>query len=73
MSDIKSQNSDEISLKELFEKAKGLFDYLLSQWKIIVLAGVVGAALGLSYSFTKKPTYTATMTFALEDEKSEEV
>lgn len=70
MSDIKSQNSDEISLKELFEKAKEWFDYLLSQWMIIVLAGVIGAALGLTYSFTKKPVYTAIMTFALEDEKS---
>jgi hypothetical protein len=43
---------------------------LLSQWKIIVLAGIVGAALGLTYSFIKKPVYTATLSFALEDEKS---
>lgn len=70
MSDIKNQNSDEISLKELIEKIKEWFNYLLLQWKIIVLAGVIGAALGLTYSFIKKPTYTATMTFALEDEKS---
>jgi hypothetical protein len=62
--------NDEISLKELLEKAKEWYAYLLSQWKIIVLAGVVGAALGLTYSFIKKPVYTATLTFALEDEKS---
>jgi uncharacterized protein involved in exopolysaccharide biosynthesis len=42
---------------------------LLSQWKIIVLAGVIGAALGLTYSIYKKPIYTATLSFALEDEK----
>jgi hypothetical protein len=61
--------NDEISLKELIEKAKEWYAYLLSQWKIIVLAGIVGAALGLTYSFIKKPTYTATLSFALEDEK----
>ena len=62
--------NDEISLKELFEKAKEWWDYLLSQWKIIVLAGLIGSALGLAYSFSKKPIYTATLSFALEDEKS---
>ena len=62
--------NDEITLKELLEKAKEWYSYLLSQWKIIVLAGLVGAALGLAYSMTKKPIYTATLSFALEDEKS---
>lgn len=62
--------NDEISLKELIEKGREWFSYLLSQWKVIVLAGVVGAALGLAYSFIKKPVYTATLSFALEDEKS---
>ena len=62
-------NNDEISLKELLEKGKEWFHYLLSQWKIIVLAGIIGGVLGLTYSFTKKPVYTATLSFALEDEK----
>lgn len=62
--------NDEISLKELIAKAKEWFVYLLNQWKIIVLAGVIGASLGLVYSFIKKPIYTATLSFALEDEKS---
>jgi hypothetical protein len=61
---------DDISLKELIEKFREWFTYLLSQWKIIVLAGFIGAALGLTYSFIKKPIYTATLSFALEDEKS---
>ena len=61
--------NDEITLKELLEKAKEWYSYLLSQWKIIVLAGVLGAALGLAYSISKKPIYTATLSFALEDEK----
>jgi hypothetical protein len=62
--------NDEISLKELIEKGKEWYYYLLSQWKIILLAGVIGAAIGLTYSFIKKPVYTASLSFALEDEKS---
>ena len=62
--------NDEITLKELLEKAKEWYSYLLSQWKIIVLAGVVGAVIGLTYSIVKKPIYTATLSFALEDEKT---
>ena len=62
--------NDEISLKELLEKGREWYSYLLSQWKIILLAGIIGAGLGLGYSFIKKPVYTATLSFALEDEKS---
>lgn len=61
---------DEISLKEFIEKSREWYSYLLSQWKIIVLAGFIGAILGLTYSFIKKPIYTARLSFALEDEKS---
>jgi hypothetical protein len=62
--------NDEISLKELIKKGKEWFAYLLSQWKTILLAGLIGGALGLTYSYIKKPVYTATLSFALEDEKS---
>jgi len=62
--------NDEISLKELLQKVKEWYNYLLSQWKIIVLSGIIGAAIGLTYSFVKKPIYTASLSFALEDEKS---
>jgi hypothetical protein len=63
-------NEENISLKELFEKGKEWFFYFLSRWKIIVLALVIGSTLGVAYSFIKKPVYTATLSFALEDEKS---
>lgn len=62
--------NDEISLKELINKSREWFSYLVSQWKVILLAGIVGASLGLYYSYSKKPIYTATLSFALEDEKS---
>lgn len=68
MENIHIEN-DEISLKELIYKFKEWYLYLLSQWKIIILMGIIGAGLGLTYSLFKKPVYTATLTFALEDEK----
>ena len=61
--------NDEVSLKELIEKAKEWLNYLLSKWKVILLAAFVGAFFGLTYSFIKKPVYTATLSFAMEDEK----
>ncbi|WP_395074247.1 Wzz/FepE/Etk N-terminal domain-containing protein [Flavobacterium sp.] len=66
---VENSNS-EMTLKELIEKGKDWYLYLLVNWKIIVLVGIIGASIGLTYSFFKKPIYTATLTFALEDEKA---
>ncbi len=66
---METQN-DEITLKELLGKAKEWYAYLRSQWKLIVVAGILGAALGLTYSIIKKPVYTASLTYALEDGKN---
>ncbi|MBF4465690.1 lipopolysaccharide biosynthesis protein [Flavobacterium sp. LC2016-12] len=63
-----SQENEEISLKELIGKGKEWTNYFLSQWKIILIIGFVGAGLGLSYSMVKKPEYTASLSFALESD-----
>lgn len=68
--DNKSEINEEISLKEIIKTIRELYFYFLSQWKNILLAGVIGGVLGLTYSFIKKPIYTATLSFTLEDEKS---
>ncbi|BDU23588.1 Wzz/FepE/Etk N-terminal domain-containing protein [Flavobacterium sp. GSB-24] len=68
MEDKRSEN-EEISLKELIGRIRYLAVYLSSKWIPIVLAVIVGAGLGLAYSYIKKPVYTATLSFALEDEK----
>ncbi|MWB94483.1 lipopolysaccharide biosynthesis protein [Flavobacterium sp. GA093] len=65
-----SKNDDEVSLKELLGKLKEWFDYLLLKWKVIVLVGIIGAILGLTFSFIKKPNYTASLSFALEESGS---
>lgn len=65
-----SATSEEISLKELLQKGKEWFSYIRSQWKIILMALIIGSSIGLVYSFVKKPIYTASLSFALEDDKS---
>jgi hypothetical protein len=59
--------NDEISLKELIQKAGDWFAFFKSKWKIIFLASIIGGLLGLGYSFTKKTIYTAKLSFALEE------
>jgi hypothetical protein len=60
-------SSDEISLKELILKIQGGYRYLRSKWLILLIAGIIGGALGLVYAMIKKPVYIATLTFALEE------
>jgi hypothetical protein len=63
-------NNDEISLKELIQKIQKWYHYLLSKWKTILLAGIIGAVLGFAYAYFKKPMYTAETTFVLEEGES---
>jgi hypothetical protein len=63
-------NDDEISLKDLILKIREIWKYLLSKWAIIVIVGVLGAALGLVYSLTKTPEYRATLAFSVIEKGS---
>jgi hypothetical protein len=63
-------NTEEISLKELINKIKELWAYLLKRWTTILCAGILGGALGFTYAYFKKPIYIAELSFALEDDKS---
>jgi hypothetical protein len=60
---------DEITIKELIVRIKEWFLYVKTKWVIIVLAGLIGAGIGFKYASVQKPKYTATLSFALEDEK----
>lgn len=66
----KPQLSEEISLKELIQKIKEWIAFLKTKWIFIVLVGVIGGGLGFVYAWNQKTKYTATLTFALEEEKS---
>ncbi|RXF69116.1 lipopolysaccharide biosynthesis protein [Arcticibacter tournemirensis] len=61
---------EEITLKELILKIREWNRYLLSKWKIIALAGIIGGFLGFLYAYLKKPVYTAECTFVLEEQGS---
>ncbi len=57
---------EEISLSKLIEKGKEWYAFVLSKWRTILLAVLIGSLIGLTYSFIKKPIYTASLSFALE-------
>jgi uncharacterized protein involved in exopolysaccharide biosynthesis len=59
-------DNDEISLKELILKIKEWYQFLLTQWKLIILMGLIGVVIGFTYAYFQKPTYKATLTFAME-------
>ena len=67
---VNTVNNDEISLKELIEKAKEGWHYLLSKWLIILIVGLGGAAIGLVASLLTKPKYTAHLSFALVEKSA---
>jgi uncharacterized protein involved in exopolysaccharide biosynthesis len=67
-SNLSTENG--ISLKELIIKLKDWQNYLLSKWMIILLAGIIGASIGLVISLIDRSINIATLSFVIEDEKS---
>ena len=71
MKEVNKQiESDEISLKELVLKGKEIWHFLLRKWFIIVVAGFIGACIGVGKAWMTEPTYIAKLTFSVENEKS---
>ncbi len=63
----KEKISEEISMQELFDMSKQWFFFLLSKWKTLVLAGLIGGVIGFTYAFFQKKEYLAELSFALEE------
>lgn len=61
------QETDEISLKELIEKAGSILGYLKTQWWKLLLISLLGGIGGYVYAKFQKPQYTAKLTFALAE------
>lgn len=60
-----------MTLREIILKISEWLRHLLSKWKVILLAAVLGAALGITYSVLTSPKYVAELTFVLEgDDRS---
>ena len=68
---IENSNIDnqEISLKELIIKIQEWVTFLKSKWKSIFLAGIFGGLIGFTIALFEKPTYTAVLTFAMDEDK----
>ena len=62
-------DSDEISLKELIQKMKEWAAFLKTKTKLILAVSALGALIGFAIASFSKPTYKATMTFVLEEDK----
>ena len=59
---------DEISLKELVEKAHALFTYFMGYKWIIIAAGLLGGGIGFGYAhFFNVVEYESKLTFAIEE------
>ena len=70
MTDEQQQiDNDEISLKELIQKIQEWVAYLKTQWKLIIGIAALGGIIGFVYASFQKPTYLATTTFVLEEDK----
>jgi len=62
--------NDEISLKEIYLHLKEIYKVVLRRKYWVIACAFVGAAVGLTAAFLSKPTYTATLSFAMQDSQS---
>ena len=58
----------EVSFKEIIILIREWTTYIFTKWKILLIAAIIGGVIGLAYSWNQKVTYTATITYTLEDE-----
>lgn len=71
--DQQKVQNNELSFMELIQKVKEWFVYLCSKWVVLLFAIIIGGGLGMIYSVIKKPIYTGTLTFALEEKAQSSV
>lgn len=58
---------DKITLKEVVQRFRYWMVFFLGKWKILLIAGLLGLALGAIASVLKKPVFHAETTFVLEE------
>ncbi|MCJ8209803.1 hypothetical protein MUY27_08790 [Mucilaginibacter sp. RS28] len=60
----------EFSFKKLWNDRVDDIRYVLRFWKTLLLLAVIGGLLGALAAYFKRPTYTARLTFVIDDSKS---
>lgn len=58
---------DKITFRELILRFQFWIAFFISQWKLLILAGIIGASLGAVASMIKKPVFHASTSFVLEE------
>ncbi|GAA4785431.1 hypothetical protein GCM10023231_11660 [Olivibacter ginsenosidimutans] len=66
----KHQADERLSLKELVMSVRKALHILFVHWKSIVLAGIIGGIVGLTYSFFTPTSYTATVSFVIDEQQN---
>lgn len=64
------QPDDEISMKELVDKIREIWSYLIKKWIVVLLVGIAGAGIGLTYALLQPVKYVSRLTFVVEDTKT---
>lgn len=54
------------TIKDAFLAFTEWYRYFLTKWILIVIVGLLGAALGFGYAYMQKPVYKASLSFAIE-------
>jgi hypothetical protein len=67
MTGSKHFSENQFTLREVFQNLGEWFVFFLSQWKILILAGILGLGLGALVSIFKKPIFHAETSFVLEE------
>ena len=67
MTENKHFSDNQFTFREVVQNLQDWFQYFISQWKILVLAGIIGLGLGALVSIFKKPVFHAETSFVLEE------
>ena len=64
------EKSEEISINQIKLKIKEFVKVITENYKIILLIGIISSSISIFYAARQKTQYTATLTFALEEDKA---
>lgn len=62
--------SAELTFKHIVSAAIDFLKFLLSKWLILVIFGITGCAIGITYAWVQKSSYEAVLTFSTDDDNS---
>jgi hypothetical protein len=60
----------QLTIRDVVLISKDWFSYFIKFWKLIVIAGFLGAGIGFLIAYMDKPVYTAELTLALEEKNT---